>query len=876
MTANLNTLRPTVRGKFIFIGAEKFYIRGTTYGTFRPDEQGLQFPAPQEVETDMAVMAVHGINSVRVYTPPPLYLLNSAARHGLKVMVGIPWEQHLTFLDNKKGVTDLLRRVKETVKALDRHPAILCYAIGNEIPAPIVRWYGKQKIELFLKRLFHTVKAADPDCLVTYVNYPTTEYLSLPFLDFQCFNVYLETREKLEGYLMRLHNLSGDRPLVLAEVGLDSLRNGPEKQAEVLRWQLRSIFARGCAGTFVFAWTDEWWRGGFEIEDWDFGLVTRQRQPKPALQAISEAFKQTPRCDAPPLPRITVVVCTYNGSHTIRDTLEGLKALDYPDYEVIVVNDGSTDPTPQIVREYPETRLINTENQGLSSARNTGLYQASGEIVAYIDDDAYPDPHWLLYLAYAYADTPHAGIGGPNIPPEGGGRIAESVAYAPGGPVHVLIDDETAEHIPGCNMSFRKSALLEIGGFDPVFRAAGDDVDICWRIQQSGKTIGFHPGAVVWHHRRNAVKAYWRQQKGYGKAEALLEKKWPEKYNFLGHLTWAGRIYGEGLTRPIPLRKGKIFYGTWGAALFQSLYQPAPGLLSVLPLMPEWHLLMGGLTFLSILGFWWAPLLPVLKMLAAGATISLSISVYSAVQAATAKRDPSILFVALTSFLHLIQPFARLYGRLKHGLTPWRYGFRNLKRVPLLLRPSDIYLHWSEQWRPTEDWLSAIESNFAHAQGRLRRGGVFDRWDLQADMGLFSRVRSLLVIEEYGGGKQYLKFNVWVCYSFWGIVAVLVNAALAFGAAFDGAFTISFLFSILACASLLKLLNDTSGAVHLLREAFMGLSEPNAAARRAVADHPPGPPDPAKTPPIKTTLGDLDEPEHFRPPAALSQTQHRP
>ena len=149
--------------------------------------------------------------------------------------------------------------------------------------------------------------------------------------------------------------------------------------------------------------------------------------------------------------------------------MDGLQALDYPNFEVIVVNDGSTDDTPQIVNEYP-VRLISTPNRGLSNARNTGCREARGEIVAYIDDDAYPDPHWLLYLSYAYQTTDHAGIGGPNIAPEGDGPIAKCVANAPGGPVHVLLTDDIAEHIPGCNMSFRRDVLLEIGGFDPVYR----------------------------------------------------------------------------------------------------------------------------------------------------------------------------------------------------------------------------------------------------------------------------------------------------------------------------------------------------------------------------------------------------------------------
>src|SRR5207249_4846011 len=131
------------------------------------------------------------------------------------------------------------------------------------------------------------------------------------------------------------------------------------------------------------------------------------------------------------------------------------------------------------------------------------------------------------------------------------------------------------EHIPGCNMAFRKSCLLAIGGFDPQFRVAGDDVDVCWRLQQAGWTLGFSPAAMVWHHRRNSVRAYWRQQCGYGKAEVILERKWPEKYNTAGHITWAGRIYGKGVVRALGMAR-RIYYGSWGSGLFQSMERPMP------------------------------------------------------------------------------------------------------------------------------------------------------------------------------------------------------------------------------------------------------------------------------------------------------------
>src|SRR5439155_941145 len=92
-----------------------------------------------------------------------------------------------------------------------------------------------------------------------------------------------------------------------------------------------------------------------------------------------------------------------------------------------------------------------------------------------------------------------------NIAPPGDGPIAECVARAPGGPVHVLVSDREAEHIPGCNMAIRKSCLEAIGGFDPQFRTAGDDVDVCWRLREGGWTLGYHPAHTALHAHGAAV-----------------------------------------------------------------------------------------------------------------------------------------------------------------------------------------------------------------------------------------------------------------------------------------------------------------------------------------------------------------------------------
>ncbi len=139
------------------------YIKGVTYGTFKPKD-GFQFPEVSVIEKDFGMMAQNGMNCVRTYTVPPLYLLDIAKKNDLKVMVGLPWEQHITFLDTVKK--DIVKRVKQAVTGCKKHPAIFCYTVGNEIPAPIVRWYKKERIESFLKELYRAAKEADPEGLV--------------------------------------------------------------------------------------------------------------------------------------------------------------------------------------------------------------------------------------------------------------------------------------------------------------------------------------------------------------------------------------------------------------------------------------------------------------------------------------------------------------------------------------------------------------------------------------------------------------------------------------------------------------------------------------------------------------------------------------
>jgi O-antigen biosynthesis protein len=777
--AAVGSQRPEARGKFLWAGDEKLYVRGVTYGTFSRNGDGHQYPPLEVVAADFARMAANGLNAVRTYTVPPRWLLDTALEHGLWVMVGVAWEQHVDFLGSRARARSIEDRVRSAVADCAGHPALMCYAVGNEIPTRVVRWAGRGPVERFVERLHAAGRQEDPGGLFTYVNYPSTEYLQSPASDLVAYNVYLESPAQLEGYLARVQNLAGDRPLLMAELGIDSRAHGTDRQAEALDWQVRATFASGCAGAFVFSWTDEWHvsylsetgqgNGSVEMLDWDFGLTDRERAPKPALTAVRKAFRDTPFETDRYWPRVSVVVCTCNGARTLERCLEELDRVDYPDLEVIVVDDGSTDASAAIAARHA-CWLISTENRGLASARNTGMLAATGEIVAYLDDDAHPDPHWLRYLVLTIEDGDFAGAGGPNLPPQDDGPVARCVAEAPGGPIHVLLSDREAEHLPGCNMAFRRTALERLDGFDPQFRVAGDDVDICWRLLEAGHRLGFNPAAVVWHSRRPSVRAYLRQQRGYGAAEALLERKWPHRYGPAGRARWRGRLYGRGLVSGIS--RTRVYYGTWGTEPFQALYGGQRGALATLGSLPEWHLALLGLATASLAALWWAPLLVALPLFAAALAAWVAPGALGAVRASFVHeripRRRKLKMWALTTSMYLAQPLARLRGRMRP--PPWRPADPPRAKAPWR-RTTAV---WSEDWRAAEDRIAEIELA-ARADGApVFCGSTWDRWDLHLRAGLLGAARLRVGLEEHGGGRQLVRMR---------ITPHVPAAALAIGAA---------------------------------------------------------------------------------------------
>jgi GT2 family glycosyltransferase len=717
---------------------------------------GQPFPGPDRVADDFARMADIGVNAIRTYHLPPEWLLHLADAVGMSIFVDVPWPKHLCFLDSQRAQADARAAVLRAAERTRNHPSVLALSIGNEIPTDVARWHGPRRVERFLRELTDLVKQTDPDRLVTFANFPPTEYLDLSFLDFATFNVYLHDREAFRRYLFRLQNLVGDKPLLLGELGMDTLRHGEMEQAEFLAGHLSEARLMGLAGAFVFSWTDEWHTGGHPITNWAFGVTHVDRFPKAAYHALREVFTSSPAALLPEAPRVSVVVCTYNGGRTLDQCLRSLGELDYPDYEVIVVDDGSTDNVREIVGRFPAVRAIHQPNRGLSVARNVGLHAATGEIVAYTDDDCFADPDWLTHLVYQLQKTGAAGVGGPNLTPEDG-WLAACVAACPGQPTHVLVSDQVAEHIPGCNMAFRKEALLAVNGCDPIYRKAGDDVDLCWRLQQAGYWITFAPGAVVWHHRRQGPRSYLKQQRGYGEAEALLYFKHPDQFNARGESRWRGQMYGGSSACGVRVGGPVIYHGTFATGLFQTAYQPGPAHWATLPSTLEWHAAAVGIGLAGLL--WW----PLLVLGGVMLFLALGVAGVLAAQARLPRQYDGLLSRLVVFTLSYAQPLVRSWQRYRTWLfafpvpgnghpDPVEGAFR-----PLPLTGGQSVEYWSEEGIDRTELLNRVIAYLSEHRWSRAIDSGWSTWDLEVAGDRYTAVRICTVQEEHGGGKRLIR-----------------------------------------------------------------------------------------------------------------------
>ena len=742
--------RVAVAGKFLARGGTKFFLNGVSYGPFAPNTRSEPFPDDDQLARDFAHIRALGFNAARLYELPTDAVLRAAEKNDLLLIIGIPWAENVDFLSDKTLRESIEQNIRDAAHRFGTHPSVAAILVGNEIEKTLVRWMGPRKVRDFIERLIGIAKYAVPQALVSYATYPSTEYLIPRNADFISVNVYLEDRAAWEAYLLRLHNVAGNKPLVISEFGIDARAHGEQAQADLMRWQRESLLRIGAAGGVWFSYTDDWHRGGQQVEDWHFGLVDRQRAPRLAC-SIAASLPTNPPAPVADAPRISVIVCTRNGSPTLRQCLAALGRQSYANREVIVIDDGSIDDTPEIAKSFSFVRYVRQEPGGLSIARNRGAREATGEILAYTDDDCIPDEDWLLHLSTAYDDPAWVAAGGPNIPPPARNMIEAVVAAAPGAPTHVLLNDEEAEHLPGCNFSVRKDALERIGGFHDEFTTAGDDVDICWRLRAAKGKLRFVPSAMVWHHRRTTVRGYLRQQSGYGTAEARLMKHHPSRFGPLGGARWRGAIYGDGLGLRDP-SEGSVFHGPFGFAPFQAIYPQG--------IMAWWDLFTGVLWIaLAIIALMLRSPMIAATLFAASAWAAWLRTKQNAPAAASRASSARLALWLLCWLQPIVREWARLREMVRLRSRPsWH---PSPPEIIIPARPHkasirrSVQSFWSSDGIGRDQWLASFQKLLAEKKISFRQDDGWRRLDVElSPNGIVSL--AFLSVTEYHGGDRLL------------------------------------------------------------------------------------------------------------------------
>lgn len=230
-------------------------------------------------------------------------------------------------------------------------------------------------------------------------------------------------------------------------------------------------------------------------------------------------------------PRVSVVIPVYNSRRTIDKCLTSLIALDHPSFEVIVLDDGSTDGTPEICETYTRVKTMRLTKGGPSRARNIGINVAEGDFIAFTDGDCVVDRDWLTELEKGFPSPDVAGVGGDQKSPNDDtakGKLIQEFMKCIGfvtGYIKTAGTLRETEHNPSCCSMYRKKVLQEVGGFNEELFPS-EDVELDLKIRRRGYKLLYNPAATVAHYRPETYAAFGRMMRRYGQTQWPLVRRY--------------------------------------------------------------------------------------------------------------------------------------------------------------------------------------------------------------------------------------------------------------------------------------------------------------------------------------------------------------
>ncbi|MGO9455028.1 MAG: glycosyltransferase [Candidatus Binataceae bacterium] len=670
----------------------------------------------------------------------------------------------------------IVSRLAHTANVYRNHAALAGYLIDYPISQDALRVAGLARVRRRLRYLLRMLQERDHDALFAIKHRHDTRALALEDEDFIYSEVPALEPVELRDFVVTLHNLADARPVVI-----EFAQPSPGQDEAIA-----VAFGAGAAGVVAPPVPVP------ASRDW---LGVRMLRAAELLPFVTLNGSCPPLAEKTPM--VSIVICAYNAERTISQSLESLSRIAYPNYEVIVVDDGSRDRTAALAAEFPQFRVISLrDNQGLGAARNAGLRAARGEIVAYTDSDCVVDPHWLSFMVRTMQEDRFDGCGGPNYAPHEDAMVAACVAAAPGAPSQVLTGENTAEHLAGCNMAFTRAALMRIGGFDAQFTSAGDDVDICWRMLNAGFRLGYSPAAFVWHFRRNTIRSYFGQQGGYGRAEAMLYRGYPERFKVLGQIKWNGTIPGYARTLP----GGQTPRVLWNAptAGAQTVFDPAVRTAAFLPQTFEWTMFWAIAAVASMVLK--LTVVPALAMLAMGPVWAL----YYAWHAPLEKCHRGVAARMLITLIAYFGPMQRALMRYRT-----RLGFRmeylpaaSPRQRPRIgwLRREFRLSYWNEKHISRESLLERVLRFAGSGHPAIVEHGWNDH-DIAFEPNAWTRIVLKTADEEHGGGKLKNHISSRVRMSRLGHIGLAAGAVCTCAAAMGGVTAVAFALGIVTVAA---------------------------------------------------------------------------
>jgi len=214
-------------------------------------------------------------------------------------------------------------------------------------------------------------------------------------------------------------------------------------------------------------------------------------------------------------PKISVIIPAYNAENKIKKTLNAVLSQKYPEkeLEVIVVDDGSSDNTINIIKKFKKVKLITKKHGGPASARNLGVKKSKGDIILFTDSDCIPKKNWIKRMIEPFNNKDVVAVAGTYDTLNDDFFMARFVGYEIEMRHQKMKELDSIDFVGTYNCAFRKLLFLKYGGFNELFKeASGEDPELSFRMIEKGKRIVFQSKSIVYHKHPESLTKYLKQK----------------------------------------------------------------------------------------------------------------------------------------------------------------------------------------------------------------------------------------------------------------------------------------------------------------------------------------------------------------------------